>query len=68
MSLWSDDPEWFDEWIEKQAINGRFGDAIRIAVEEAGMPGWEIWAMPDIDPEGKLGSEAMQDYCERFVQ
>ena len=67
MSIWSDDPEWFDEWIERQAMRGRFGPEIKAAVEAGNLAGYEIWAMPEIDPKGDLGSKATQDYCERFV-
>jgi len=35
MSVWADNPEWFDEWVEKQALKGRFGPA-KQAEAEAG--------------------------------
>lgn len=68
MSIWSDDPEYFDGWIEKQAMNGRFGEEIRVKVENGDLAGYEIWAMKDIDPKGDLGSQATEDYCHRFAR
>ena len=66
MSIWSDDPEWFDEWIEGAALNGRLGPEIQAKVEAGELLGYEIWAMKDIDPKGELGSQACEDYCTRF--
>lgn len=67
MSLWSDHPEYFDEWIEKRALAGQLGPGLQLAVERGEVAGYEIWAMKEVDPKGELGSRAMQDYCERFV-
>ena len=67
MSIWSDNPEWFDEWIEKQALEGKFGEEIKKKVEDGRVVGSDLWAMKDIDPNGKLGSQATEDYCLRFV-
>jgi hypothetical protein len=68
MSIWSDDPEFFDEWVEKQALKGRFGPEIQALVENDELPGYELWNRKDFDPKGDFGCEAMQDYCERFVR
>jgi hypothetical protein len=68
MSVWSDDPEFFDEWIEKRALEGKLGPTIQQDVEAGILAGYEIWSIPDIDPKGDLGCEAMQDYMERFVR
>ena len=66
MSIWSDDPDWFDEWIEQRAMEGQFGQQIKAKVEEGGLLGYELWAMKDIDPKGDLGTRATEDYCLRF--
>ena len=67
MSIWSDNPEWFDSWIEQQALNGRFGSEVQAKVNEGALCGWELWATPGIDLDGKLGSEACQAYVERLI-
>ncbi len=68
MSIWADNPEYFDEWIENQALKGRFGAEIQAAVESGDLPGYELWGRKDIDPRGDLGCEAEQDYYGRFMQ
>jgi hypothetical protein len=65
MSIWSDDPEWFDEWLEKQALKGRFGPRFQFEAEQGNFEASEQWTKLDVD--GKLRQEAMSDYCERFV-
>lgn len=65
MSIWSDDPEYFDEWIEREAMKGRFGAEIQAQVENGDLMGYELWAMKGIDPKGDLGSKAMEDYMMR---
>ncbi len=64
MSIWSDDPEFFDEWIEKQALNGRFGPEAQKQAEDGDFDVSEAWNKLDVG--GKLGSEATADYCSRF--
>ena len=69
MSLWHDNPEWFDEWIEKQALDGRFGPEIKRHVEQGEMLGSDLWDMSLGTPElADLGREAEQSYCERLIE
>ena len=66
MSLWGDNPEWFDEWIEKRALSGAFGPIIQKHVEEGELLGYELWVLPELqDRLGDLGTEATADFCER---
>jgi hypothetical protein len=69
MSIWSDDPEWFDEWIENRALDGRFGDTIKKQVEEGELPGYELWNLLSKwgFNVGELGNEACIVYSERFL-
>ena len=70
MSICSDDPEYFDEWIERRAVDGWFGAEIKAKVENGDLPGYELWPMLDklgFDI-GQLGGEASANYCERFIQ
>lgn len=71
MSLFSDNPEWFDEWIERRALDGDFGVVIRDKVEEGTLIGSDLWEMAsneELFPSSyNLGAEASQDYCERLV-
>jgi hypothetical protein len=67
MSIWSDNPEWFDEWIEAYALDGGLGQELQIKVEQGELTGSDLWAMKDIDPKGELGSQASEDYCTRFI-
>ena len=64
MSIMSDNPEWFDEWIFEKAIDGHFGDEIRLKAENGKIEAWDLW---DLDRDGKLGSEACTAYCKRSV-
>lgn len=70
MSIWSDNPEWFDEWLERQAADGRFDDTphgpeIKRLIEEGDFCGWQWWDR--LDTDGKLGSEACTAFFERWV-
>lgn len=33
MSMWSDNPEWFDDWIFEKALDGHFGKVIQLLAE-----------------------------------
>jgi hypothetical protein len=35
MSIWSDNPEWFDEWLEKKALSGDFGADLQSKAERS---------------------------------
>lgn len=65
MSIWAENPEFFDEWIEEQALDGRFGDDIQKKIENGDMEPYDLW---DLDKDGKLGSEAMGAFCERLMK
>ena len=65
MSIWSEDPEWFDEWLEQRALEGRFGDEIREIAEAGNFAAWEWWDRLDV--KGELGQEAMTAYVEGLI-
>ncbi len=62
MSIWGNDPEWFDNWIEQKALAGEFGEDVRLAVEREDTTADDLWK-DHLD----LGSDAELAYCERFV-
>jgi hypothetical protein len=69
MGLWSDNPEWFDEWIEEYALAGKLGLETQQKVESGEFIGSDLWADLIKTSGGcKLASEAAVAYCERFVQ
>jgi hypothetical protein len=63
MSVWGDNPEWFDEWLEKRALEGRFGLEVQARAEAGDFEAYMEWNK--LDPTGELGTEATQDYWER---
>ena len=70
MSVWSENPDWFDEWLEQQAADGRFDDTkygaeIKGLVELGDFCGSEWW--DKLDDKGELGQEAMTAFVERLV-
>jgi len=65
MSIASDNPEWFEEWLEVQAANGRFGPEVQSQALNGDFDSYEEWDKLDVD--GKLWAEACQDYIERFM-
>jgi len=66
MSIWSDDPEYFDEWIEQRALKGDFGEEIKTKVLNGDLMGGDLWAMKELDPLGELNRQACEDYSMRF--
>jgi hypothetical protein len=64
MSFWSDNPEWFDEWIFEKALDGYFGKEIQVKAENDEIQGYDLW---DLDKDGKLGSEASTAFIEQFI-
>ena len=62
MSIWGDNPEWFDEWIEQKALAGEFGEEVRLAVESGDMTADDLWK-DHLD----LGGDAELAYCEGFM-
>ncbi len=65
MSIWSDDPEWFDEWLERKALEGDFGPELQKKAEDGNFFDDDMWDL--LDKDGKLGQEATADYCDRFM-
>ncbi|KKM83135.1 hypothetical protein LCGC14_1312480 [marine sediment metagenome] len=65
MGIWSDNPEWFDEWLEQRALGGQFGKELQQQAETGDFVAYEQWGVLDVD--GSLGSQAMDDYCTRSV-
>jgi len=64
--LWSHNPEFFDEWLTTQALNGRFGDVAKHQAEEGEFEAYQEWTR--LDTDGSLSAEATQDYYGRFVR
>jgi len=62
MSIYGNDPEWFDEWIEQKARDGEFGPETRKLVEDGVLTADDLWK-DHLD----LGRDAALAYCERFV-
>lgn len=70
MSIWSENPEAFDSWLEEQAERGRFdntpyGPEIKRLLAAGDFCAWEWW--DKLDTNGSLGQEAMTAYVERFI-
>ena len=65
MSLWSENIEWFEEWLEQRALEGEFGEALKQQAEAGEFVAYEQWATLDVD--GSLGARAAQDFCERLI-
>lgn len=66
MSVWSESPEWFDEWLEQQALDGRFGPEEQKLAEDGNFNG-DLKAWDRLDTKGDLGQEAMESYCDRWI-
>ena len=62
MSIWGDNPEWFDEWIIQRALDGNFGEDVQKKVEVEELTADDLWK-DHLD----LGSDAELAYCERLV-
>ena len=65
MSIWRENPEWFDEWLEERALAGEFGEQLQQQAEAGDFIACEQWAL--LDTNGSLGAQAEEDYCTRFV-
>ena len=66
MSIMGDNPEFFDSWLEQQALTGRLGpDEQQKAVNGEFNEDYLAWSR--LDPDGKLASEACRDYYEGLV-
>lgn len=65
MSVWGDNPEWFDGWLESEAISGRFGPGIQAQAERGEFEGYKEWSQ--LDHDGILGAEALRDYWEEII-
>jgi hypothetical protein len=69
MSMWAENPEWFDEWLEKQAMTGRFGEEIRKQVIEGEVLGYELWPkLLEDERYPGLAREAELAFIEQFVE
>jgi hypothetical protein len=68
MNVWAENPEWFDEWVEQRALEGKFGAEIKRGVENGTIVGSELWSRAGFDPKGDFGSQALQDFYERYVE
>ena len=68
MSLWGDNPEYFEEWIEAQALNGKLGAEIQARVENGDLTGFELWRELQNEPQhADLARKAELDFWERFL-
>lgn len=59
MRIWANNPEWFDEYAERKALEGWFGPDIQKQVEEGELCGYELWALDD----GHLAEMALERFC-----
>ena len=66
MSLWDENPEWFDEWLEQRALEGEFGEELKQQAQAGEFVAYEQW--DGLDIYGSLGARAEQDFWERLVQ
>jgi hypothetical protein len=63
--LWANNPEFFDEWLEGEALKGRFGtEKQRQAEEGIFNEDYKEWSR--LDTDGKLSSETTADFYSRF--
>ena len=68
MSIWSDCPEFFDEWIESYALEGHLGSQIQKEVEDGVLIGSDLWYLPELQNQlGELGHRAAMAYVERMM-
>jgi hypothetical protein len=65
MSIWRENPEWFDQWILDRAIEGKFGAEFQKRAEEGDLDPSELWSL---DVDGNLGARAYETYIERFME
>jgi hypothetical protein len=63
--LWANNPEFFDGWLEQEALNGRFGPE-KQEQAEAGEFNDDYREWERLDKDGKLSSEATSDFYTRF--
>ena len=66
MSVWGDNPEWFDEWLERRALDGKLGGAIQAIAQNGEFRGYEWW--DKVDTKGHLAQMALIDYYDRFIE
>ena len=66
MNMWSENPEWFDAWLEEQAARGRFGPRLQRLAEDGDFAGYEYW--DKLDRDGQLGQEAMRAFVDHFIR
>ena len=62
MSVWSDDPEWFDDWLTEQALHGRFGPEQQKLAEDGDFDAREWF---NLDTSQDLCQEALEVYYDR---
>jgi len=62
MSLVDENPEWFNNWIELQAILGRFGVSAQEQVVAGEITGSDLW-----EEHPDLYTEAETTFLERLV-
>ena len=65
MSIWRENPEWFDEWLEQRALAGQFGKQLQQQAEAGDFVAYEQWYL--LDTDGSLGAQAIDDYCTKSV-
>ena len=65
MSVFGDNPVWFDTWIELEALTGRFGFNLQEQVLMGDVTGSDLWR--DRQDVPKLMGEAETCFLERLV-
>ena len=73
MSAWSDEPEWFEDWIVKKAEQNYFGQGIKSRMEAGELDPYDLWQLV-IDGKVKaldgrrgyeIANDASRDFAER---
>ena len=63
MSLWSESPEWFEDWIAQKAMEGYFGEETRLRFENGNISECELWTNDEFWPlVSPLIRQAEEDY------
>lgn len=67
MSVWSDNPEWFDEFFYNRAISGKYGTVAQGIAEREGE--FDYYALEKINPDvaASESQEATVAFSERYV-
>jgi hypothetical protein len=63
MNVWAENPEWFDDWIIENALEGRLGDEAEKLAQDEDVDPSKLW---DLDKTGQWADRAMEDFWTRY--